>query len=332
MRNLKFGHVRQDILFRSGAVTLIHGGAGPIAQEMELSARAHADASATLESIKSMAMNRTTTIETPYGNGFDIFGDAKLTLAEAVSYHGIWQLEASPAFNAGYGSALQSDGRCRLTAAVMESSRRRLSAVVNVQGVCHPSTLAAALQYRQHGIRDGEGAVNLARQLRLPLEDPETPIQRERWRKWDQERKDPRSAAHQERSGTVGAVSCDAEGALCAITSTGGVGFEAPGRVGDVASVAGTYCTTHTAVSCTGFGEQIITAALAARIAVRLEDGQPPEDCLMRTLEEAEQDRFQFAFICLHRTPNGVLWAKGSTTRHCVWGLWSGLECRMNQE
>lgn len=332
MGNLRFGYVRQDILFRSGAVTLIHGGAGPISREMELSVRAQQDAQATLESLRDLSTQRNSVLETPYGNAYDVFGDAHLTLAEAIAHQGIWRLEASPAFNAGFGSALQADGRCRLTAAVMESTRRRLSAVINVQGVCHPSALAAALQYRQHGVRDAEGSVHLARELRIPLENPETPLQKERWRKWDQERHDPRAPAFQERSGTAGVVSCDAEGALCAITSTGGVGYEAPGRVGDVPTVAGTYCTHRTAVSCTGFGEQIMSAALAARLSVRLEDGQAPEDCLMRTLEEGESAGFQFAFICLHKTPDGVLWAKGSTTRHCVWGLWSGLECRVNQE
>ena len=85
-----------------------------------------------------------------------------------------------------------------------------------------------------------------------------------------------KAAARAERAlphfGTVGAVACDSQGNLAAGTSTGGITYVRPGRVGDSPIIgAGTYADNETcAVSCTGKGELFIRHTAASDIAARI--------------------------------------------------------------
>ncbi|MEZ4267887.1 MAG: isoaspartyl peptidase/L-asparaginase [Myxococcota bacterium] len=229
-------------------------------------------------------------------------------------------LEADPRFNAGRGSRLQQDGRCRLSAAVMDGRRQRISAVYNVQDCLHPSALAAALQDRGDRNLDGDGARALMRDLRVPLDEVRTAANIERWRALvaDTSGADPDSAVgdageeglraaraagaplpadlrggtpeslppEDRRHGTVGAVSLAADGRLFACTSTGGRGHETPGRVSDSPTPAGNYACAHVALSATGIGEQILDLNLGGRIATRMIDGMSLRDALTRTFDE----------------------------------------------
>jgi beta-aspartyl-peptidase (threonine type) len=81
---------------------------------------------------------------------------------------------------------------------------------------------------------------------------------------------DGRAAAS--RHGTVGAVARDANGAVAAATSTGGMTGQADGRVGDSPIVgAGVYARDNVvAMSGTGDGEAFIRGVVAYDIAARI--------------------------------------------------------------
>ena len=49
-------------------------------------------------------------------------------------------------FNAGIGSALQSDGLPRLTSSIMDGSKQNISGVISVPYLSNPSKLAEKLQ------------------------------------------------------------------------------------------------------------------------------------------------------------------------------------------
>ena len=226
-------------------------------------------------------------------------------------------LELDTRFNAGRGSRLQRDGRCRLSAALMDGGRLRLSAVYNVQSCLHPSQLAAALQARGDRNLDGEGAARLMAELGVAPTDLRTRANIARWEALVEGRGgvDPEAAigdadgaalaaAHDaglevpsdlsgpvlpppdRRHGTVGAVAVGADGVPWACTSTGGRGHEVPGRVSDSPTATGTYACSHVAVSATGFGEQIMDLNIAGRIATRVLDGASLEHALRRTFDE----------------------------------------------
>jgi L-asparaginase len=71
-------------------------------------------------------------------------------------------------------------------------------------------------------------------------------------------------------------------------TSTGGKGFEIPGRISDSATVAGNFANQFCAVSCTGVGEDIVSNATAAKIVTRVTDGLT-ENAFDRTFEELKE-------------------------------------------
>jgi len=213
----------------------------------------------------------------------------KVDAREAV-LHAVRLLEDDPLFNAGLGSRLQKDGAARMSAALMDGAGGRFSGVINVERIRHPIDLAAALGGQTHRVLAGEHATRFARSLGMPDFDPVTPH---------------RLAEHKRRlageTGTVGAVAVDRQGRIWAATSTGGVGFETPGRVSDSATVAGTYADTGAGVSCTGIGEHIVDHGAATRVAVRVADGLTLEAAIGRTLAEADQRGLEYGLIAVDR-------------------------------
>jgi L-asparaginase len=81
-------------------------------------------------------------------------------------------------------------------------------------------------------------------------------------------------------------VALDIYGDLAAATSTGGKGFEVPGRVSDSATAAGNYSNSFAAVSCTGVGEDIVSGAIAVKIVTRVTDGLTLHNATEKTLDE----------------------------------------------
>ncbi|MDH4029960.1 MAG: isoaspartyl peptidase/L-asparaginase [Chromatiales bacterium] len=229
-------------------------------------------------------------------------GDAREAVLTAVR-----ALEDDPIFNAGLGSRLQRDGTARMSAALMDGDNGSFSGVINIERVRHPIDVADALHAERHRVLAGAHASRYARDAGLADFDPVTPHRR---------------AEHEQQlageHGTVGAVALDGEGRIWAGTSTGGVGFEIPGRVSDSATVAGTYADGGVGVSCTGIGEHIVDHAGAARIATRVIDGLDLEAAIQRTLDEADARSFEYGLIALDR---GGLALAGST--HGVTTLWA---------
>lgn len=173
-------------------------------------------------------------------------------------------LEDNELFNAGLGSQIQSDGKIRLSASVMDGRTQTFGGVINIEDVQHPVQVAQRLLAFDDRVLSGEGALAFAREQGYPYFNPVTASRQAEFdAKLDQ----------RNRKGTVGCVALDGTGALAAATSTGGKGFEIPCRVSDSATVAGNFANQHAAVSCTGVGEDIVNTALATKIVTRVTDG-----------------------------------------------------------
>ncbi len=173
-------------------------------------------------------------------------------------------LEDNELFNAGTGSQIQSDGKIRLSASLMDGETLKFSGVINIENVRNPIVVAQKLLSFDDSVLDGPCATDFARRHGFDDYQPETPQRRSEYEA---------KLAAAARVGTVGCVALDAQGKLAAATSTGGKGFEIPGRVSDSATVAGNYVNRFAGISCTGVGEDIVSAALAARIVTRVSDG-----------------------------------------------------------
>jgi beta-aspartyl-peptidase (threonine type) len=110
---------------------------------------------------------------------------------------------------------------------------------------------------------------------------------------------------------TVGAVVLDRAGNLAAGTSTGGMPFKPPGRVGDSPFIgAGLYADNETgAVSTTGHGERIIPLVLAKTAADLMGGGLDPQVAAERALATLARLNARGGLITLDRQGRvGVTW------------------------
>jgi L-asparaginase len=185
-------------------------------------------------------------------------------------------LEDDELFNAGIGSQIQSDGKIRMSAAIMDGSTQKMSGVINIEETKNPVQVAMMLQDSEDNILGGSGATNFARKLGFEQFSTEIPQRRAEY-----EAKKIGTGV-----GTVGCVALDEHGRLAAATSTGGKGFEIPGRISDSATVAGNYANAFCGVSLTGVGEDIVSNATAAKIVTRVTDGMTLQQAFEKTFAE----------------------------------------------
>jgi beta-aspartyl-peptidase (threonine type) len=180
-------------------------------------------------------------------------------------------LENDPVFNAGVGACLTSRGTVELDASVMDGRSLSGAGVGAVSTVANPVLLAReALKDGRHVLLVGKGAEALAVEWGLPTVAQEYFITERQLRRWRDRGASP--------PGTVGAVAVDVAGHTAAATSTGGILFKLPGRVGDSAVIgAGTYADDRAgAASATGPGEAILMAGLAKTAVDLLRYGVEP--------------------------------------------------------
>jgi len=213
-------------------------------------------------------------------------GSAIDAVVEAVA-----ALEGSGVFNAGRGSVLNLAGGMELDAGIMDGEVLRAGGVAAVRSVPHPVRLArAVLERTENVLVVGPGADELARLFGLsgdlhPLDARRREYEQGRGsyltspdQRWVME---ILSGTGRDRgTDTVGAVALDPAGRLAAATSTGGLPFKLPGRVGDSPLVGHGYYAMRGAgaASTSGIGEAIARYGLSLRAVLRMADGTRAQD------------------------------------------------------
>lgn len=197
------------------------------------------------------------------------------TALETVVY-AVSQLEDNELFNAGIGSQIQSDGKIRMSASLMDGFTNKMSGVINIEEVKNPVQVAKVLLDFDDKVLGGSGATNFARKHGFEVFSTEIP----------QRRSEYEAKLASAGTGTVGCVALDNDGKIAVATSTGGKGFEIPGRISDSATVAGNYANEFCGVSLTGVGEDIVSGAVAAKIVTRVTDGFTLKEAFEKTFNE----------------------------------------------
>jgi L-asparaginase len=299
---------------------LIHGGAGP---EDPKGSEAFASHEALLK-----------VLNTPFGGFASSYPQVKRPTSSmaALCLQQASLLEAEPLFNAGFGAALQFDGIARVSASYMDNLSQKFSAIINLTSFAHPSFLAHYLQSQRFCVLDAMGAQSLFEDLNLIQQNLVVPHRLAQWEKKRSQGLDPQKQncivknpilpGKIEGKSTIGSIVAEASGAIAVCTSTGGVGYEVVGRVGDTPTVAGNFCNAHTAISCTGYGEQILAEGFAVKVTTRVSDGKTLRDAVALSLAEAHQRNFDFACIAAHFNPQTktLHWVAGSLAEFFVWG------------
>lgn len=243
---------------------LVHGGAGVLDEERIPRCRAGCEAAARV--------------------GWAVLerGGSALDAVEAA----VRTLEDDGEFNAGYGAVLNREGVVEVDAAIMDGGLRA-GAVGAVPWIRHPVTLARrVLEAGRHILLVGEGAAEFGRAAGIGPELPASMITaraRDRWERERQGRAQPSATGD-----TVGAVAIDGRGNLATASSTGGISFKHPGRVGDSPLLgAGLYAREGAgAATATGHGETILRVTLCRHAVDELGRGAGAEEAARAALEE----------------------------------------------
>ena len=249
-------------------------------------------------------------------------------------------LENNPIFNAGTGAVLNFDGFVEFDACVMLSDASQIGAVSALQRVKNPILVARqVMEETDHVMLTGDGATRFARVMGHADYDPITPARHADWvdkkaklavavgteGKGAMKIRDFLMSHPEYAGGTIGAVALDANGVLCACTSTGGVTMKLVGRVGDTPLPGcGTYASKFAAASATGTGEYVIRALATRQIADNVEKGMSLQASIGKVLDALGRDfDADVGFIGIdakgnavgaHRTPHMPhAWFSGSS-------------------
>ena len=208
----------------------------------------------------------------------------------------------------GYGGLPNFDGVIQLDSAVMHGPTGRAGGVAALEGIKYPSKVARlVLQRTDHVLLVAEGAQRFARMHGFPVEDLMTEETRAIWVRWRENlsTKDDYLPPHapedrdlgallEANARTHGTIHCsaiDLAGNLSSVTTTSGLAFKIPGRVGDSPIIgAGLYCDNAIgAAGSTGRGEANLENCSCFLIVERMRAGDSPQDaCLYACRRIAE--------------------------------------------
>jgi len=201
----------------------------------------------------------------------------------------------------GLGGLPNEDGVVQLDAACMDGRTHNSGAVGAIENILHPIEVARLVMERtDHCQIFGEGAYRFARAHGHPHTELLTEKARALWMRWKEEmserddrlpphREEPKTGAlpgRFERHGTIHCSVLARDGNVACATTTSGLAFKIPGRVGDSAIVgAGLYCDGEAgSAGSTGRGEASILSCGSAMIVELLRGGKSPKDAGMEVL------------------------------------------------
>jgi N4-(beta-N-acetylglucosaminyl)-L-asparaginase len=221
---------------------------------------------------------------------------------------GVALVEADPEdVTVGYGGLPNSDGVVQLDACCMDGPSMRAGAVAALEGFMHPAQVALEVMRRTTRVLlVGDGAARFARSLGFEEQDLLTDRARKIWLYWKGQMSDIDDwqtppellqdpdvqwfiEEHGEipPHGTINLCAVNAGGDLGGTTTTSGLFFKMPGRVGDSPLIgAGLYVDNEVgAAGSTGRGESVIQVVGAHTIIERMRAGSSPRDACLEALD-----------------------------------------------
>jgi N4-(beta-N-acetylglucosaminyl)-L-asparaginase len=263
---------------------------------------------------------------------------------------GVNIVELDPEDNSvGYGGLPNEEGVVELDASVMHGPTRRAGSVASIRGVKTPSNIAKLVMEQTHHVMlVGEGASRFARAYGYPEENLLTEKSRLAWMVWKRSLKDAsgnnnwapglwtpdtKAPAHLRKlfpqatedelawawemavhptTGTINCLALNAKGEMSGVTTTSGLAWKIPGRVGDSPVIgAGLYVDQDVgAAGSTGLGEENIRICGAHTIVENMRHGMAPRDACIDALkrivrnynnDRTKLDQFDINFYALRK-------------------------------
>ena len=230
----------------------------------------------------------------------------------------------------GYGGLPNADGVVQLDSSCMHGPKKRAGAVAALEGVRTPSLVAkAVLENTDHHLLVGKGAQNFARNMGFKIEDDlNTEHSRQLWLEWKRRTDpfhylDPKTRAEVwqrerlkmvaegliDRDHYYGTINCNgvnAKGEICGVTTTSGLAWKIPGRVGDSPILgAGLYVDGAVgAAGSTGRGEANLFNLCSFLIVEEMRRGKHPKDAGMEALRRIKANTVEKRLLNTKGNPN----------------------------
>ena len=230
----------------------------------------------------------------------------------------------------GYGGLPNAEGVVQLDSSCMHGPKKRAGAVGALEGVRTPSLVAkAVMESTDHHLLVGKGAQNFARDMGFKIEDDlNTDHSRQLWLEWKR-RTDPshyldpktraevwrREGMNMVQEGLIdrehyyGTINCDginAKGEICGVTTTSGLAWKIPGRLGDSPILgAGLYVDGAVgAAGSTGRGEANLYNLCSFLIVEEMRHGKHPKDAGMEALSRIKANTIEKRLLNSKGNPN----------------------------
>ncbi|MSO45898.1 MAG: asparaginase [Acidobacteria bacterium] len=252
----------------------------------------------------------------------------------------------------GYGGLPNADGVVQLDSCCMHGPKKRAGGVAVLEGVRTPSLVAkAVMDQTDHHLLVGAGAQDFARGLGFTIEaDLNTPRSRQLWLEWKR-RVDPQHYLDPERRGAAGlaaglqmvadglidanhfygTINCDGlspRGELAGVTTTSGLAWKIPGRVGDSPILgAGLYVDgTVGAAGSTGRGEANLYGLCSFLIIENMRRGMRPKDAGLDALRRIRANTIEKRLLNSRGEPNFnvTFYVLDATGEHAGVALYGG--------
>jgi N4-(beta-N-acetylglucosaminyl)-L-asparaginase len=230
----------------------------------------------------------------------------------------------------GYGGLPNADGVVQLDACCMHGPKKRAGGVAAIEGVKTPSRVAQkVMDETDHHLIVGKGAQDFARQMGFEIfADLNTERSRKAWLEWKR-RTDPlhyldpikRQAALRrieldmiadgwvEANHFYGTINCNGvnpAGDVCGVTTTSGVAWKIPGRVGDSPILgAGLYVDNEVgAAGSTGRGEANLYNLTSYLIVENMRRGMHPKDAGLDAMKRIKANTIEKRLLKKNGDPN----------------------------
>lgn len=265
----------------------------------------------------------------------------------------------------GYGGLPNEEGDVELDSSVMHGPSRRAGAVASLRHIKNPSKVAKlVLERTDHILLVGEGALRFALKHGFKKEDLLTEESRLAWLRWKEglnpedawgpsplktarsgsgkvsrAELTPRQIALNEwiedkirnrPTGTINCLAVDPNGDISGVTTTSGLAWKIPGRVGDSPLIGcGLYVDNEVgAAGSTGRGEECIFINGAHTVVENMRRGMSPQDAAMDAIKRVaarygnnreELAKFNLNFYAVNKKGEyggAVLWKGGRFAVH----------------
>ena len=262
----------------------------------------------------------------------------------------------------GYGGLPNEEGVVELDASCIHGPTRRGGAVGAIRNIKTPSKIAKLVAFEtEHMMLVGEGATKFARAYGFPEEDLLTDRSRLAWLTWKREMRDREGHTNWESStdappkqkkiaemkrlfpqydeatlawalevandpphGTINCIGLNDKGEMSAVTTTSGMAWKIPGRLGDSPIIGGGLWLDQDigGAGSTGRGEENLRVCGAHTVVENMRHGMTPREAILDTLKRVarnfDNDEQRLSPIDLHfyalrkdgQYSGGSLWNK----------------------